>query len=390
MKKNKINLKKWHVFCRVIDNYGDAGVSFRLARQLANEFDIDVTLWIDNLNTLARIQPQVNPQLDEQTAANVDIRRLTNDIMPPTVWPNVIIDAFGGGLPPRWLDALRHDFPVGNTIPKEQKPLWIVLEYLSAESFVDEMHGMASPPPDIGIERRFFFPGFTERSGGLLRENDLICRRDRFLQSAATRKSFLASLGAHSLPEDHLLVSLFCYETPQLPQLLTTWQQSTTPITLLVPAGVAEKTIRAWQQDNNEQTLRIIHIPFLAQNDYDRLLWLCDLNFVRGEDSLVRAIWAGKPFIWQAYRQKDSAHHGKVEALLAQIGHIMPSPLDMFTRWWNGMRPDSFDVTSSWNGSAESLAACSPWARSLADHLTQQPHLAKRLLQFAGKRGSGL
>jgi hypothetical protein len=47
-----MSVLRWDVHCRVIDNYGDAGVCWRLSRQLAAEHALDVTLWIDRLATL--------------------------------------------------------------------------------------------------------------------------------------------------------------------------------------------------------------------------------------------------------------------------------------------------------------------------------------------------
>lgn len=341
----------WHIFCRIIDNYGDAGVSFRLARQLANEYALCVTLWIDDLATLAKIQPQTDPLLDEQTIAQINVFRLATDVEPPAAWPDVIIDAFGGGLPPRWLDALARDFPPGNDIADEQKPRWLILEYLSAETFVDDMHGKPSPPPNIGIPRHFFFPGFSEKSGGLLREKDLIRKRDTFQKAPENRAAFFASLGVPPLTKNRLIVSLFCYDTPRLTGLLNIWNQSETPIALLAPKGVAENAIHEWREQNNENMLRIIPIPFLSQDDYDRLLWSCDLNFVRGEDSLVRAIWAGKPFIWQAYRQENNAHFSKLEAFLARYTDEMPElEKDVFVHFmqtWNGI--GEFSSAGEWN-----------------------------------------
>ncbi|GEM_PF-52770 len=387
MKTNNLPTPDWHIFCRVIDNYGDAGISFRLARQLANEFDIDVTLWIDNLDTLAKIQPQVNPQLDEQTVAHITIRHLTDTAALPSVWPNVIIDAFGGGLPPHWLEALAQDFPPDNDIADERKPLWIVLEYLSAEAFVDELHGMSSPPPNIGIPRRFFFPGFTEKSGGLLREKDLTRHRDRFQNAPERQKTFLKTLGSPELPEDALKISLFCYDTPHLNELLDTWNQSRRPIVVFVPDGIADKEIDAWQQSASAHSLHIVRIPFLPQDDYDRLLWLCDLNFVRGEDSLVRAIWAGKPFIWQAYRQKDNAQQAKLLALLARYTNGMQEPqksaLIRFTLAWNALNEAS--PAAEWLSLSASLRALKRSAMRYSIQAAASDDLAFAIASLPGR-----
>ena len=46
------------LFCRVIDNWGDAGVCWRLARQLVRERGAQVRLWIDQPQVLAAWQDE--------------------------------------------------------------------------------------------------------------------------------------------------------------------------------------------------------------------------------------------------------------------------------------------------------------------------------------------
>ncbi len=57
------------------------------------------------------------------------------------------------------------------------------------------------------------------------------------------------------------------------------------------------------------------------QSDYDHLLWCCDFNLVRGEDSFLRAQWAARPFLWHIYPQADAAHLEKLTAFLELYGH---------------------------------------------------------------------
>ena len=66
--------QRYDVFCKVVDNYGDAGVTWRLARQLVREHDLAVTLWIDALASLAKIAPRVDALRDDQVLAGVRIR----------------------------------------------------------------------------------------------------------------------------------------------------------------------------------------------------------------------------------------------------------------------------------------------------------------------------
>ena len=79
--------KRWDVFCRVVDNYGDAGVCWRLARQLAIEHGCDVTLWIDRLETLARFQPGIDVEATTQSVAGITIARIAEDAAAPLL-PN--------------------------------------------------------------------------------------------------------------------------------------------------------------------------------------------------------------------------------------------------------------------------------------------------------------
>jgi uncharacterized repeat protein (TIGR03837 family) len=177
---------RWDVVCRVVDNYGDAGVCWRLARQLAAEHRLDVTLWLDRLATLAHLEPALDCTLAVQAIAGVTVRRLDDAASPPAL-PNVVVEGFGCGLPPPWLEAMaRADKP----------PLWINLEYLSAEPWVDSVHGLASAHPTLPLTRYFWFPGFTARTGGLMREAHLLRRVTRGSRVHATPYRFRASLSS--------------------------------------------------------------------------------------------------------------------------------------------------------------------------------------------------
>jgi uncharacterized repeat protein (TIGR03837 family) len=126
--------------------------------------------------------------------------------------------------------------------------------------------------------------------------------------------------------------------------------------------------------------LNLRALPFLTQDRYDDLLRHCDLNVVRGEDSLVRAIWAGRPLIWHIYPQTDGAHHDKLEAFLAMSQ--APATLADYHRRWNADQALPLpDLT--WN----LLAAWQDWALALRDRLVGQADLTTQLVDFvAGKR----
>ena len=136
-------------------------------------------LWIDDLESLRRLNPAVS-SVDRQTVDGVEVRRWPDEF--PAIAPaEVVIEAFGCGIPERYAEAMASATP---------RPLWIVLEYLSAEPWVPDHHGLPSPHPRYSLERYFFFPGFVKGTGGLLREADVFARRDSF--DAAQARCVLA------------------------------------------------------------------------------------------------------------------------------------------------------------------------------------------------------
>ncbi|MFA5916282.1 MAG: elongation factor P maturation arginine rhamnosyltransferase EarP, partial [Burkholderiales bacterium] len=87
------SMRSWDIFCTVVDNYGDIGVCWRLARQLAAEHGQRVRLWVDDLASLARISPGVVPGLGVQHSRGVEIRWWREPF--PAVEPaDVVVEAF--------------------------------------------------------------------------------------------------------------------------------------------------------------------------------------------------------------------------------------------------------------------------------------------------------
>ncbi len=374
-------MARWDIFCTVIDNYGDAAVSWRLARQLTAEHGKSVRLWLDNLQPLSALCPQVNVMLPRQTVLGVDIRHWVNtsasgvydDTTPPA---DVVIAAFGCRLPETYLQAMSRQQPA---------PRWFNLEYLSAEPWVDSCHGLPSPHPQLPLEQQFFFPGFTPATGGLLREADLLTRRDAFQNDAGAQHAFWQRL-ACSPPSSAIKLSLFGYAHAPLIELLNSWANFPAPIWCAVPHSPLSTLLQAqfgeppWQIGN----VTLHALPFLSQADYDLLLWACDANFVRGEDSLVRAIWAGRPFIWHIYPQEDAAHHLKLAALLQQMNAVTSPDIAAITlefwRHWNKIENHPYAATRWLENLARIKIAQQHWTQ----YLSQHNDLAHNLVQCAG------
>ncbi len=114
-------------------------------------------------------------------------------------------------------------------------------------------------------------------------------------------------------------MSLFCYPQAPLMALLEAWAAGSQPIRVISFDGTpGAQALRAFGAGAGRRRGALAGeiLPFLAQDDYDRVLWACDWNFVRGEDSFVRAQLAGRPLVWQAYPQAGNAHAIKLQAFL--------------------------------------------------------------------------
>ena len=373
----------WDLFCTVIDNFGDIGVTWRLARQLAGEHGQTVRLWVDDLAAFRRIRPEVDPSRDTQRLEGVEVRRW--GATPPDAAPgDVVIEALACNLPEAFVAAMA---------AREPKPLWLNLEYLTAEDWARGVHGLPSPHPRLPLTKYFFMPGYTPDTGGLTREAWLPARRHGFQDDLAARTAFLASLGVTGADTGETLVSLFSYENGALPGLLSAWAGDAAPVRVLVPEGKALPAIAAWLgmplapgSVAARGRLSLHVLPMLDQDDYDRLLWACDLNFVRGEDSFTRAQFATRPLVWQAYRQEESAHLAKLEAFLDRYcAGMAPALADLTRRVWRAWNSET-DLETLWPAWRAALPELARHAGVWWEHLAMQSDLASNLLIFCKKK----
>lgn len=373
--------QRWDVFCRVIDNHGDLGVCWRLARQLAARGQ-RVRLWVDD----ARALDWMAPGARQGGVDGVQVLAWTQPLAPGLLAAlppaDVWVEAFGCEVAPEFIAAraLQMSASSPNGI-ETAPPVWLNLEYLSAEPWVERMHALPSPVlhgPAAGWTKWFFYPGFTPRTGGLLREADLAARQAGFDRSAWLQAQGLA-------PPGETLISLFCYEPPALDDWLAQLHDGPAATRLLVTAGRAGAAVSSSQMsrprtaDGREQ-LSISYLPYMTQIDYDHLLWSCDLNFVRGEDSLVRALWAGAPFVWQLYPQHDDAHHAKLDAFLRWLD--APASLADFHRAWNGAAPGPLPRIEL----ARALPAWRACVHAARARLLAQDELATQLLRLVAEK----
>lgn len=358
---------QWDIFCRVIDNLGDIGVCWRLCADLAARGQ-RVRLWIDVPDDLDWMVPGARQGL----VPGVEVIHWTEPLAAPSraVGADVWIEAFGCDPAGECLAALATHVREGGGAP-----VWLNLEYMSAEGYVERCHRLPSPVmtgPLQGQTKWFFYPGFTRHTGGLIRETDLTARQAEFDASA-----WLTSRGLPTGRQPR--ASLFCYEPPGLRAVLQ-GAGARAPCDWLVTAGRAADAFEAERRQGLDTGLGRLHrVPRLTQQDYDHLLWSCDLNFVRGEDSLVRALWAGQPFVWHIYPQHDNAHHAKLAAFLDWLE--APPSLKAFHRAWNGLTSPAtvwpgWDIVQGWG----------PCVRAARQRLLAQPDLVSQLLGFVAEK----
>lgn len=343
------------IFCHVVDNYGDIGVSWRLAQQLAPQ--VTVRLFVNDLSAFANIETRIQPHLSSQNIEGVQICswQYASSCEPAAV----VIEAFGCELPTNYKNQMLN-----------HTELWLNLEYLSAEPWVESLHLMPSPQPN-GISKYFYFPGFTPKTGGLLRPNTWPVLQKT--KTIGTDNFFWQRLNLEQ-PNTQRTAFVFPYPNAPLEVLYQALAQDEISWTVLLAATAPEPKFKY------PSSLCIKRLPFIQQIDFDALLDYADLNIIRGEDSFVRAIWAAKPFIWQPYLQEDNTHIIKLEAWL-QSTSLDAATQQLTTAWSTG------DITLSVLQNA--LAKWSEWqqeCKQYALNLAQQDDLTTQLLAFCSQK----
>jgi len=363
-------LTRWDIFCKIVDNYGDIGVCWRLARQLHVEHGLQIRLLVDDFEAAQVIIPSLNFSENHQVCDEISITKW-DDKTDFSQAAEVVIETFSCGLPAVYLAAM-----------VQQKSKWVNLEYLSAEPWVADFHAKPSPQGFLnsnhGLTRYFYFPGFTEATGGLIREKNVL---ENILRHSEFRLN----------DKRGLRVSLFCYPNAPIHDLFTALQANSHRVSVYVPASnILPQIADFFGVDSIDvgdyfcrDNLHVHVLPFLSQADYDALLSDCDLNFVRGEDSWVRAIWAGKPFIWQPYLQSENTHIKKLNAFLALFYANFSEKqalCEAHECWSAGHMPK--DV---WQAYLDNFKAIEAYTYQQAKQCANQLDLAAKLVIFCNK-----
>jgi hypothetical protein len=374
-----------HIFCTVVDNYGDAGVCLRLARHYARQ-GADTTLIIDKPELIDQMMPnwRSEPRLSVQTTAPdpQDCFKGHSQSGCPTNSGSglcsgavesselTVIEAFQFDAPLDYRLQLEDLFSAGIQIQR------IALDYLATEPWSTSHQGLVSPDLDVkrvlaergltvhpvhplgpAATRKWFAPSFDGLGFPLIHDDFMEANPEQ-------RQQMRVRLGASRA--DDFLVMAFGYPDAPWDELKQAFKRHG------LPPGFKQAVF--WQPRGLE----------LTQDEFDIALQACDLNFVRGEDSFVRAHWASAsrwqvPFVWQPYRQDGNAHadklNGWLDHLQAKVGNL--EAYRSFTWSFNGLAetpdPSSSDQTliHHWLDISEKL---SRFGRDLArDSTTDKP-----------------
>lgn len=335
-----------YILCKVVDNYGDIGFVYRLAKAIyACDKNLRLRLVVDGLDAFSKLEPRIDPG---QLYQKLDMLEVYSWNMPenngsPEAYfldpPLFVLECFACGRPD-WLEAILFDDKnyEANGQPKYRHI--INIEYLTAESYAEEFHLMPSLTRSEYVKKHFFMPGFTDKTGSLIaascsetQKNDGIkspCLSDRMelLNSLSPGIGIADKAGVIKKACNSFWITLFTYEMDYNPIIKALEEFSKTREVLVFAAsGLSQSCFtKAWQKNNNAFT--VVFLPFLPQSLWDMLLNCSDFALVRGEDSWARAVLAGKLFVWQAYVQDDNYQLVKVKAFLNFIKNFNNSIKD--------------------------------------------------------------
>ena len=337
------------VFCDVIDNFGDAGVCLRLCRDFSKK-NFEVRLFCNNVNILNKIT-------NSEDESNRFLSLFPWSEKMHNYEPSeVIIQAFSVRLSEEIIKKI-----------KQKKSLVVNLEYLTAEKFAENCHKL--PSYSDGIESYFFFPGFTKKTGGVVIEENL-------LKKIKSKKNNFNNQ-----------ITLFSYENNKVKTVITLLNKKNFILNIFDGKGLNNfnnlfKLNLKAGDSLKLNNLEIKVLPMVSQDEYDSYLINSGLNLVRGEDSIVRAMLTGNPFLWHIYPQKENAHETKINALFDRMSEICSDKeavekLRQITLSYNGFSDyldnvDLIDFYDNWKKLSEE------WA----DHLISLGSLTDNLIIF--------
>ena len=360
--KNKIM-----ILCKVVDNFGDIGVVYRLARALSDlRPNLELTLVVSNLESFHKMASQIDPTKriqdfhyknttwkivdwnlevengklkteSEKLETENDTDKLSTFHFPLSI----ILECFQCGRPD-WLEEQLF-------APEFTRTVQIIqIDYLTAEEYADEFHLLKSGTRRANIKKIFFMPGFTEKTAGL------IINQVENLGATASPSgvtpfahahclhSVSATSGLHTLAQPAFKIFFFAYEddcsavVKGIADFQNKMRETDSDFSVVVYLAEGKSSApfeEKWKILNSP--FKIVKIPFLQQEEFDYFITTMDFLFVRGEDSLARAALTGLPYIWQAYKQDENYQLVKVNALIDRMkDYFEPKLFEPIQAFW--------------------------------------------------------
>ena len=338
------------IFCEVIDNYGDVGVAYRLAREFKRIYS----------NKQLRFIINKTEELDLiKKAEDITIIAYKNidKIETPA---DLIIETFACNIPETYM----------NKALKTSK-LIINLEYFSSENWVDDFHLQES---FLGgnLKKYFFIPGLSEKSGGIILDKEFLDRKNKVQEN---REYYLKQFNINENYD--LIISVFSYEK-NFDNFLKTLQKLDKKVLLLLLSEKTQKNfIKYFDNNNYYDKIKAVKLPFFTYDKYEELLALCDINLVRGEDSFVRALLLAKPFLWHIYPQDENAHIIKLESFLEKYCPNNKELKETFINY--NINKDDFSYFF------KNLDKIKKYNEKYADYLIENCNLIDKLINFIEK-----
>ena len=274
------------VLCKVVDNYGDIGVCWRMCRRLKKIAPQNtISLVVDNFESFGKIEPRVIRQnviaRSEATRQSIqiegiDIYNWNDDYNCHKVFYandgerlSIILECFQCGRPD-WMEKILFEEKLQRTVQI------IMIDYLTAEKYAEDFHCLKSLTRSAKVQKVNFMPGFTPKTGGLIIDD----------------------------------------EWSHLPQ----WNEKGPVLvfTYTMGKGLLENVGSLRSLSLSKGPL-LKPLPFMPQPEWDKMMQQCSALIIRGEESMSRACLSGIPFIWQAYPQSEEYQLVKVKALLERM-----------------------------------------------------------------------
>lgn len=316
----ELSVKEITVLCKVVDNFGDVGVVWRLCRELLKkDSTLKINLIIDDLKAFSCIWSEVEVGKEFQIVCGINVYDWNNyDYCYSEFLQNdgeklqIILECFQCGRP-EWMEKILFEDKLQRTVQI------IMIDYLTAEKYAEDFHCLQSLTRSAKVQKVNFMPGFTEKTGGLIIGDEW-----------------------KNLPERKVdgSVLIFTYERnwkPLVRGILESQVAVRNGVKVAQGRGM-QSFVDAWNEENAQSVIhnaKLEVLNYLSQNEWDKMMRNCSVLFIRGEESMSRACLSGIPFVWHAYPQSDEYQLVKVNALLEIMKvHFKSEDFEIIEKVW--------------------------------------------------------